>query len=770
MSIHIPGTRTIINTITTLSLLATTSHRLRFFGGVRVPVVRSLSSTSSSFRRRRMMNWKNWNAMETVSSRCAWSRNGIIGRSSSSSHHSYDQSSDDNDRRRLLEDTTSTSTNNTRTTTDDDDDDDTYQKYNQNHNTPNHNNYKHRYLIVDTDVGFDDLIALQTLLEHIRIRIRNMGKNGCNDNDNTTTITTVLITTVGGIVSAKRGAEILRTILLPEYTNTNNDDDNTDHDTTTTTNLLLRISIFTGSDPPNLYNEPIPGWLQNVRTVTMDNFVHTLLLNNSNARKQQQQQQQQNEAAIATDPDPETHDEAFRRVIDFVQNTVHEENSIEILCLGPLTNLAKWLTYFDSINNDDNDNVDTVNNNTGGVAKKDKPQQDTSFLNLKNDTRTVPTMNEFVAKIKYIYVLGGNIPLLSSTTTLPDHDRDHGTTENEDGQPPSPGKNQNKQEQEEQRPKPTPEFNFGMDPKAVQTVFSNRALFPVVSSSTTRQDNNMGDNEIDHGEYKNHNYHNNNNNNKFHLITSEVCGIEQIIAQQQQKLSYDGVDDPTATTTDTGEEREDEEITTTETSPTPPRRQLETFFNRIIGNDTNNTMFLSTLYRLDQHFACYSLSCDPVVAYILDCEYQEYQKYHHHHQLQQQQKQQQQKQQKQQQQNAYCSNTNANEIIEWDYVQNVFVEPNTGLLYCSRQISQDARNNINSSKSHQHLLSSSSSSLSSSSSALRIATKIDFTASSNNNSGSGSSGSNNNNNGSNNNKRNNIGGYLSWIERSIQID
>ena len=131
MSIHTPGTRTIINTITTLSLLATASHRLRFFGGVRVPVVRSLSSTSSSFRRRRrMMNWKNWNAMETASSRCAWSRNGIIGRSSSSSHHSYDQSSDDNDRRRLSEDTTSTSTNNTRTTTDDDDDDDddTYQK------------------------------------------------------------------------------------------------------------------------------------------------------------------------------------------------------------------------------------------------------------------------------------------------------------------------------------------------------------------------------------------------------------------------------------------------------------------------------------------------------------------------------------------------------------------------------------------------------------------------------------------------------------------
>lgn len=131
-----------------------------------------------------------------------------------------------------------------------------------------------RSLIIDTDAGFDDFLAIQCLQQH-----------------------QPLITTVGGVLPASRAAKTLRQ-LFPSVKD-----------------------IAMGQNAPS--ENALPEWLDRYRSTTLDSFLRAR--NNPGS-------------------DSPTSSSALTEVMNLL--TTSSENSVDILCMGPLTNLALWLKRF----------------------------------------------------------------------------------------------------------------------------------------------------------------------------------------------------------------------------------------------------------------------------------------------------------------------------------------------------------------------------------------------------------------------------------------
>lgn len=137
-------------------------------------------------------------------------------------------------------------------------------------------------LIIDTDAGLDDFLAIQCLLHR-----------------------QPLITTVGGALSASRGATTLRQLFPSVQT------------------------IAIGKNSPVSKN-PLPNWLDHYRSITVQSLLQSRGISKSNASDN------------PTCPPPQS-SEALTHVMDLLMCS----SSVDILCLGPLTNLSHWLTHCD---------------------------------------------------------------------------------------------------------------------------------------------------------------------------------------------------------------------------------------------------------------------------------------------------------------------------------------------------------------------------------------------------------------------------------------
>lgn len=167
-------------------------------------------------------------------------------------------------------------------------------------------------LIVDTDVGFDDWVALQCLL-------------------NTRTVKNTLITTVGGVIDAGPAAKAVK-------------------------HLFPQAQIGEGLNSPVMPYDPIPAWLESYRSHSFGAFVKKL-------------------ASTKENDEPK---KALPQVVDIISSC--PENSLDILCIGPLTNLAHWLEH---------------------CTKTDQ-------------------LHFMSSKIRRIYILGGNHPKLSDSQKDPE--------------------------------------------------------------------------------------------------------------------------------------------------------------------------------------------------------------------------------------------------------------------------------------------------------------------------------------------------------------
>ena len=176
-----------------------------------------------------------------------------------------------------------------------------------------------RFLIIDTDSGFDDLVALHCLL-NTRTRTHQSQPQP----------PPILVTTVGGVVSAPRGSHVLR-------------------------GLFPVVPIAVGLNCPIMPFDPLPDWLVNYRTETLDAFAKDMNIPIHN-------------------PDDNNDDtDACRKAVSRILEAP-KDHSVDILAIGPLTNLSDWLTHVEQ-----------------------NPEDS--------------TMGErFASKIHSIYILGGNHP------------------------------------------------------------------------------------------------------------------------------------------------------------------------------------------------------------------------------------------------------------------------------------------------------------------------------------------------------------------------
>jgi inosine-uridine nucleoside N-ribohydrolase len=161
-----------------------------------------------------------------------------------------------------------------------------------------------RMLIIDTDVGFDDLVAVQCLL-NTRLRNRHPAP---------------LVTFVGGVVSARRGASTLR-------------------------ELFPQAKIAAGKNSRVMPYDPLPEWLVQYRSVALDAFAQEMKITDSSGDKEASTTRK----AATCSGTEELHDseESLDHVLQVLEQSP-DENTVDLICLGPLTNLAHWLDHHEN--------------------------------------------------------------------------------------------------------------------------------------------------------------------------------------------------------------------------------------------------------------------------------------------------------------------------------------------------------------------------------------------------------------------------------------
>ena len=206
--------------------------------------------------------------------------------------------------------------------------------------TMSHNS--NRLLIVDTDVGFDDLVALQCLL-NARATAHSNGS-----------AQPLVVTTVGGVVSAQRGLQVLR-------------------------GLFPQVEISAGKNSPMMPFDPLPDWLHNYRTETLAAFARDRNIHDVDSSSMPE------ESSDAHNDDDDSNKSSNRNIVKRILEAP-DNGSVDILAIGPLTNLSEWLAQCER-------------------------------QNQKDDTTIAQT---FASKINSIYMLGGNHPSLAHTLKEPE--------------------------------------------------------------------------------------------------------------------------------------------------------------------------------------------------------------------------------------------------------------------------------------------------------------------------------------------------------------
>ena len=205
-------------------------------------------------------------------------------------------------------------------------------------------NSNNRLLIVDTDVGFDDLVALQCLL--------NARATAPNPNGSSQQLPLV-VTTVGGVVSASRGSHVLK-------------------------GLFPQVEVSTGKNSPSMPFDPLPDWLHNYRTETLAAFARDRNIHVDSSSSMPDESSDAHE-------DDESHKISNQNIVKRILE-VPDNSSVDILAIGPLTNLSEWLAHCERQNQEDDHS----------------------------------TAERFASKINSIYVLGGNHPSLAHTLKEPE--------------------------------------------------------------------------------------------------------------------------------------------------------------------------------------------------------------------------------------------------------------------------------------------------------------------------------------------------------------
>ncbi|KAL3941083.1 MAG: hypothetical protein SGARI_000711 [Bacillariaceae sp.] len=166
--------------------------------------------------------------------------------------------------------------------------------------TSSHSIVRQRPLIIHTDAGFDDLVALQCLLHH------------------TSAAAPTLITTVGGVLPVPAASATLR-------------------------HLFPHANIASGRNAPAepFQGKPLPTWLADYRTLSLEGFSQQIL-----------DKPLQLDLDLGINHHHNNHhdrDEALKHFMDFVSSSdsIPTDDGVDMICLGPLTNLAHWLEHCD---------------------------------------------------------------------------------------------------------------------------------------------------------------------------------------------------------------------------------------------------------------------------------------------------------------------------------------------------------------------------------------------------------------------------------------
>jgi len=175
--------------------------------------------------------------------------------------------------------------------------------------------------------------------------------------------TTMMISTVGGVVSAQRGSRVLQGLFNHHLVN---DDDN--H------NKNNDNMIVTGKDAPCMPYDPLPEWLVHYRTERLEAFCNdrNIIVSHDESNTITSSNVVENETNQKEDED-DAMDQIVSRILG-----ISQDHSVDILAIGPLTNISHWLKH---------------------CEKKNR-------------------LNDFVSKVHSIYILGGNHPCPSSRTTI----------------------------------------------------------------------------------------------------------------------------------------------------------------------------------------------------------------------------------------------------------------------------------------------------------------------------------------------------------------
>ncbi|KAL3932033.1 MAG: hypothetical protein SGBAC_011038 [Bacillariaceae sp.] len=176
-----------------------------------------------------------------------------------------------------------------------------------------------RTLWIDTDVGFDDLVAISSLLHYSK---RNDRDDQIESRSVDRSIDIGLVTTVGGIqANPLDSAKFLQTELLSTTTDT--------------------TAVIPGLAPRTIQDEEgktIPSWLENTRQDLKSLYSKEATLENHHTSNSSSSSSSSSSKRSRSSLDTE---KGRDQLIQFL--TSEDDHSVDLLCLGPLTNIAYCL-------------------------------------------------------------------------------------------------------------------------------------------------------------------------------------------------------------------------------------------------------------------------------------------------------------------------------------------------------------------------------------------------------------------------------------------
>jgi inosine-uridine nucleoside N-ribohydrolase len=289
-------------------------------------------------------------------------------------------------------------------------------------------------LWIDTDVGFDDLVAIGCCCGvNGDVNINGSGSGRCDGKYNLKVATRTIagISTVGGGMTSNTfdGVTILRRLLFSS--NDNNKNNNLDNKV-----VIVPGRIRDSSKISKII--PDPFWLTKCRSQMNDfcsseGFILSTNLDNACSNEYEDNynsvlddiDDNNNNNNRKTNVDDNDDDDAATTFLSTTMLSTTTNNiKIDLICLGPLTNLAHWLERIPDFASD---------------------------------------------RLNSVWILGGNIPTKTKTTKIRSNKEE--IDQNISTSTSSSSTSLSEVEEEVEA-----EFNFARDPEAVQTVLNHRGL------------------------------------------------------------------------------------------------------------------------------------------------------------------------------------------------------------------------------------------------------------------------------------------------------